>query len=254
MKSINLKLMLLVIAAIAAGCANTTKTDDQAAVAARVEAQLQRDDRGRFDKPKDPHRRPIAMVKFLGVQSGMTALDVGSAAGYSAEILSAAVGPGGHVYAQNNARATRLQDGKFIASLRRRAADDRLPNLEIVIWEMDAMPLENSVDIAFWGNNLHDYYNREGEEVTLKILRTIRKTMKNGAILGIVDHVGVAGANNVKLHRIEPSVLEELIQKAGFKIIATSNMYQNPNDKHDLNVFNDAIYRATDRHFVKAVK
>lgn len=99
---------------------------------------------------KDLFRKPVEWVKFLGVRSGMTALDIGSAEGYSAEILPAAVGSEGKVIAQNNERATRLQNGYFIKTLRERAANNRLPHVEIAIWEMDEMSLDNAIDIAFW--------------------------------------------------------------------------------------------------------
>lgn len=225
-----------------------------AAATARVEAILLRDDRNKFDLEKDPYRKPVEMIQFLGVKTGMTVLDVGSAAGYSAEIMSAAVGHTGTVYAQNNKRATKLQKGAFIRSLRARVKDDRLPNMQVVIWEMEEIPLRGEVDLAFWGNNLHDHYNRGGAEKAVAILKTIHSTLKPGGRLGIVDHIGLAGADNRALHRIEPTVMEELLLMAGFTLIGTSTMYNNAEDAHDLNIFDDAIYRRSDRHFVLAQK
>ncbi len=240
---------------IANACAlSPAQVQYDAAALARVEAILLRDDRNKFDLEKDPYRKPVDMIKFLNVQTGMTVLDVGSAAGYSAEIFSAAVGPTGTVYAQNNKRATKLQKGAFIRSLRARIKDDRLPNMQVVIWEMEDIPLRDQVDLAFWGNNLHDHYNRGGTDKAVAILQRIRSSLKPGGRLGVVDHIGLPGADNRALHRIEPVVIEELLQKAGFTVIATSTLYNNPEDAHNLNVFDDAIYRRSDRHFVLAQK
>ena len=133
-----------------------------------------------------------------------------------------------------------------------RLRNDRLPNAEFIIGDIDKTGLENVLDIAYWGNNMHDYYNRDGEVYVLKILNSIKAALKPGGILGVTDHVGVAGKDNRKLHRIEPDVLVSLIQQAGFVIEEQPDMFRNADDDHSLNVYNEAIYRRTDRVFIKA--
>ena len=69
------------------------------AMAARINEQLIATGRDQYDAAKDPGRKPVEAMEFFGVKAGMKVLDVITGAGYSAEILSAAVGPTGTVYA-----------------------------------------------------------------------------------------------------------------------------------------------------------
>ena len=103
------------------------------------------------------------------------------------------------------------------------------------------------LDFAFLGNMLHDYYNFEGEAITLSYLRSIRKALKPGGVLGVTDHVGIAGRNNTDLHRIEVQLARELLEKAGFVVEAESGLLANPADDHILQVYEETIYRRTDR-------
>ncbi|MAD46047.1 MAG: hypothetical protein CMI02_10505 [Oceanospirillaceae bacterium] len=205
-------------------------------------------------REKDKSRRPLKMVEFLGVKPGMTVMDMGAGAGYSTEILSAAVGDEGKVYAQNNQHLVDMADGKIIARLYQRIKEGDLNNVNAVIWEMDDIPLENELDLVFWGNNIHDYYHTLGEQGTLEILQGVKQAMKSGAIFGIVDHVGIDGQDNASLHRIQPGMIADLLKKAGFRKAETSDIYVNPEDNHTLNVFNEGISGQTDRYFIKVVK
>ena len=146
------------------------------------------------------------------------------------------------------------QDGYYKRAMDDRRRGNRLPNAEFIIGDIDETGLENVLDIAYWGNNMHDYYNRDGEAYVLEILSSIKVALKPGGILGVTDHVGVARKDNRKLHRIEPGVLIALIQQAGFVIEEQSDMFRNVDDDHSLNVYDEAIYRKTDRVFVKARK
>ena len=69
-----------------------------------------------------------------------------------------------------------------------------------------------------------------------------------------MDHVGVNGNDNKILHRIEPEVARALLRKAGFVIEAESDLFANTEDDHSLQVYNEAIYRRTDRFLIRAVK
>ena len=80
---------------------NIFAVDSDAAQAARINQQLKSPGRDQFDSVKDPGRKPIEVIQFFGVKEGMTVLDIYTGAGYNTEILSAAVGPKGLVYAQN---------------------------------------------------------------------------------------------------------------------------------------------------------
>ena len=229
--------------------------DEFEAMAERIAAQMQAPDRHQFDAPRDAARKPFEAFRFLGLREGMTALDVGAYAGYTTEMLSAAVGPTGKVYSHNRERVlTHFADGYYGRTMEERLANDRLPNVVLHLREYGDLGLEGTVDVAFLGNLLHDFLRRDGREGAVAILASIHAALKPGGVLGVMDHVGVPEADNDRLHRMEPDVARALVREAGFVVEAESDLYANPEDDHSLMVYNDAIYLRTDRFLFRARK
>lgn len=245
-----LVLVFLITLLTSAGVA----ADAPGAMAARIEAQLQAPGRDKFDAAKDPGRKPAAVAQFFGVRDGMTVLDMITGAGYSAEILSAAVGPDGIVYAQNTHYVTRLIDGAHHKAMLGRLAGGRLPNVRYIVVDVADMPFDNEIDMAFWGTNMHDIYHRDGAAATLAFLAHVKRAMKPGAVLAFSDHLGNPGNDNEALHRIERGVMIDLLEQAGFVIEATSDLLANPDDDRTRAVFDDGLRYHTDRLLIRARK
>ena len=222
----------------------------------RIEQQQKTPDRHKWDIRRDKPRKPYDTFRFLGLEPGMTVMDVGAAAGYTTEMLAAAVGPEGKVYSHNRERVLyRYADGYYKRTMDERLANNRLPNVALHVREYDDLGLEGQLDLAFWGNNFHDYhYNEPGEVTAQEILFSIKKTLKPGGVLGITDHVGTADHDNRELHRIEPDIIRAALQQAGFIIEAESDLFTNPEDDHSLGVYDDEIYLKTDRVLIRARK
>jgi predicted methyltransferase len=223
-------------------------------VAARITAQLSAPGRGPYDAKKDAGRKPAEMMTFFGVEAGMTVLDMLSGAGYSAEILSAAVGPKGTVYAQNSLLVLRLIGGEHHQAMLDRLEGERLPNVRYVIVDPEDMPFDGSIDFVFWGLNLHDEYNSRGEDAALTFLGHIRRALKPGGILALSDHVGLPDHDNAQLHRIDPAIARDLIERAGFVIEASSDLLANPNDDHARVIYDDDLRYRTDQFLIRARK
>ena len=221
---------------------------------ARIQAQMVKPDRHEFDLPRDAARRPYETFVFLGLNEGMTALDVGAYAGYTTEMLAAAVGPNGIVYSHNTRQVLeRYAEGYYRRTMDERLADNRLPNVVLHITEYDSLVLEDEIDVAFLGNLLHDFYYRDGRQKAIRFLEEIRLALKPGGVLGVTDHVGIDGLDNARLHRIEPVIARDLLTEAGFDVTSTSELFANDDDNHQLMVYDERIYRQTDRFFFKAV-
>ena len=122
--------------------------------------------------------------------------------------------------------------------------------------DLSQLDATNEFDAALLVLTLHDLYNSFGEETTIDLLHRIRSALKPGGILGVVDHVGEASrsVDALALHRMEKSVAEDLLEKAGFTIQAESDLLANRNDDHQSSVFDESIRRRTDRFVILALR
>ena len=207
------------------------------------------------DKARDPGRKPAAVLEFLEIRPGMTVMDLIAASGYYTEVLSIAVGPRGRVFAQNPAFVLEFREGANDKAMTARLAKDRLPNVERLDREVDALGLEpNSLDAVVTALNFHDVYNGRGPEAAQKMLETIYRLLKPGGVLGLIDHSGNPGADNEKLHRIEEKLAIETARKAGFIVEATSDVLRHPEDDRTQFVFAEGMRGATDRFVLRLRK
>jgi len=219
-----------------------------AELAPGFDAALAAPQRPAEERERDATRKPRQVLEFVGIGAGMTVLEVFAGRGWYTEVLSAAVGPDGRVYAQNAARNAE----RYADSARARAA--RLGNIEVWNREIDDVGLSNEVAAAFTALNLHDAANRGGDEGALAFLGGIYGALEPGGVFGIIDHVGVAGQDNADLHRIEKERVRDLLVRAGFVVEAESNVLANPADDHTLSIRDESLGRNTDRLLFRARK
>src|SRR5262245_63383005 len=127
--------------------------------ATRMRAALASPDRPAADKERDAARKPIETIQFLGIKTGQTVLEVIAVGGWFTEVLSAAVGPTGKVYAQNPTFFTTRQgfaEGE-------KARNDRLGNVTPIHGEIPESNVKGA-DAAITALNMHDIYNGQGGE------------------------------------------------------------------------------------------
>jgi predicted methyltransferase len=207
------------------------------------------------DKARDGGRKPAEVMAFLGVEPGMTVIDVIAASGYYTEVLSRTVGPRGKVYAQNPAAVLKFSDGANDKALATRLADNRLPN--VIRWDRETTDLgiaPNSIDFAMTALNFHDVYNGSGKDAAVSFAKLVFDVLKPGAVFGVIDHEGAAAADNQSLHRMQGGLALEALLEAGFSIESTSNTLRNPEDDLSKMVFDPSIRGKTDRFLIKARK
>jgi predicted methyltransferase len=238
----------LLVAALATLAPFAQAQDEQAA---RMRAALAAPDRAAENKARDAARKPIETVQFFGIETGDTALDMVAVGGWFTEVLSAAVGPEGHVYMQNPAFLVQADAENALLA--------RLRNVEPVHVPLEQADLAGKVDAAVTAMNLHDIYNgfngQPGSEAAaVDFLKAIYAALKPGGVLGVIDHVGVAGQDNTALHRMLPQQARDALRKAGFTIEAESSLLANPADDHTKHVFEPSVRGSTDQFVFRARK
>ncbi len=244
LKRLAFGLATLLIAACASG--PQTKNSKNAWTTEALAAALANSSRPQADRDRDADRKPVQLMTFFGVQRGMTAADLLASGGFMIEVLSVTVGPGGKVYAQN---LVPLPD-VFSKALGERLANSRLPNVVRVDGALSSVP-PNSLDFAITVMNLHDIYNSAGSQPLQAALKSVYDLIKAGGVFGVVDHVGIAGADNAKLHRMLKQQAIDVVTAAGFVLAAESDVLANPNDDHTKYVFDPSIRGKTDQFVLK---
>jgi len=217
---------------------------------ARLDQALAAAERPAADKTRDESSNPMEVVEFLGVEDGMTALDVIAGGGYWTEVLSAAVGASGKVYMQNPAFMTSRPGYEE----REEAKLDRLGNVEPLHGDLGDGGIAGEVDVAITSMNFHDQYNSGGLEAGTAFLRSIYDVLKPGGVLGVIDHVGMAGQDNSELHRVEPEAAKEALENAGFTVEDESDALANPDDPHTVGVRDESVSGRTDKFLIRARK
>jgi predicted methyltransferase len=200
----------------------------------------------------DESRKPAELLRFFGLRQDMQVLDMFGANKYWSEIMAPAIGPKGHI--------TVWQPTQFLPDKRKAEFNEfaaKHPNVTLISSPFEAPNLpKNKFDFAIINLDYHDVYWVNPERKVVKMdpnawLRTLNAAMKRGGTVGVVDHVANpnkdARATVDKLHRIDPNVIRADFRRAGFQLVASSNMLRNPADDHTLLVFDPKIRGKTDR-------
>lgn len=218
-------------------------------------AALDAADRPVADVSRDAARRPAEVLAFLGVEPGMTVVDLMAAGGWYTEVLSVAVGPDGKVYAQNPTWMLEGRGGANAKAIAARLEDDRLPNVVRADGPLgDAGIDPGSVDLVFTALNFHDTYYMVGADAAADQLAAIYAVLKPGGVLGLVDHNGDPKQDNAKLHRIPRQIAIDMAKEAGFTLEAEGEMLAHPEDDLTKMVFLPETRGKTDRFVLRLRK
>ena len=213
----------------------------------KLTRSLESSDRPTADMERDANRRAPEVLSFLGLDEGMTALDLIAIGGWYTEVLAIAVGPSGQVIMQNN--PGRMVDNN-IQLINNRLS--RRTNIDHHLGPVSNLP-PGSIDFALTALNFHDVYNRSSEEAHDRFTQVF-DALKPGGIFGVIDHKGSTGADNPSLHRIAFEDAVKSITAMGFALTGTSDLLKNPEDDHTLGPFDPSLGRKTDRFILRFVK
>lgn len=209
------------------------------------------------DRSRDPLRKPDRVLEFFEIKPGMRVLDLFAGGGYYSEILSRVVGPLGEVVSHNNQAYLDFVQDEVAA----RFADDRLPNVQRLAVEANDFQLqENHFDATLAILTWHDFYYGD-ESINWpdvdesKLVNTLCKAMKPGAVLGIIDHVASAGADartaGHELHRVDPQRIRDDLANSCFMLEDEASFLRNPQDPLDIVAMDPSVRGKTDRVIYK---
>jgi predicted methyltransferase len=164
------------------------------------------------DPERDATERPQELVDGLGLKPGMTVADIGTGVGYMLPYLSRAVGPSGHVMAEDI-----FED--FLNAARQSAAERKLGNVAFIKGtERDPRLADGSVDVILALDSYHHFDYPE------KMLAAFVQALRAGGRLAVVEYYkrpgAMPGGDAVKHIRLDEPDLVREIERNGFRKVS----------------------------------
>jgi predicted methyltransferase len=231
-------------------------TMTEAATASVYEEAVASAARPDSDRTRDAGRKPAAVLEFLGVEPGMTVLDMFTGGGYYAEIIAGVVGEEGKVIAQSNQAYLAFVGDAFEEHF----GSGRLTNVEVLMAENNELSLEaDSLDAVMLVLSFHDLYLSDPENGWAQIdapafLAELKKGLKPGGFVAVIDHYAEAGApaeTGNTLHRIDPALVVADMEAAGFVLDGQSDLLRSQVDDLSKIVFDPELRGKTDRFIMR---
>ena len=248
--------VLAIAAPVYAGNASAVSEAAEADAAPDYASAVSAPGREEADVKLDESRKPAEVLAFMGLETGDKVLDIFAGGGYYSEIMGRVVGPDGSVTAVNPPQFTTSDQSKAKWA----GISARQSNVTMVPSQLpDYKPSANSIDFAMLHLIYHDFY-WESEKFKFEkmdpaaVLANLYAGMKPGGIVAVIDHVGSPGDTRAvveKTHRIDPATARSDFLKAGFVLDGESEMFTNPEDDPEINVFDPAVRGKTARFVMR---
>ena len=247
---------ILVAALLVGGCeqARPARHFSQEAVDKALADPARKDQR----EAADARRKPGPLIALAGVKPGDKVLDLIPGSGYWTRIFSKVVGPEGKVYAVWPQPYARQAMGN-VADLRRLSADKYYGNIVTEVQPSAVLSAPEPLDVVWTSQNYHDYPDEYmGKDADPNLLnKAVFKILKPGGTYVIIDHMAKPGrgmADTEKLHRIDPAIVRQQVEAAGFRFAGESKVLNNPADPLDIPVFDPKVRGHTSQFAYKFVK
>ena len=161
----------------------------------------------RFDDPgRDAWQMPARVIETLSIRPGQSVADVGAGTGYfSVRLAKAAAAP--TVYAVDVERS-------MVDYVRERASKEGLKNITPVLAGAASANLPAPVDLVLIVDTYHHIPDRT------EYFRALRKSMKPGGRLAIIDFRRDSPEGPPVEFRFTPEQVEAELAPAGFRVLA----------------------------------
>lgn len=216
------------------GCATTTPSRDTTASA--LDVALAGSQRTAADRGRDQYRHPKQTLLFFGIRPGMRVLQVWPESGWYTEIIAPllqARGVGyiaGVIAPDPGSRFLEARLARYHRLLASRP--DLYGGVRVVTFPLngtDVLP-PRSVDMVVSFGNLHEWMALGDAP---QALATIYRALAPGGVFGVVDNRGdpaLPQDPRAKNGYVRQDYAIRLIEAAGFRLVASSEVNANPKD------------------------
>ncbi|MEC5217805.1 putative methyltransferase [Actimicrobium sp. GrIS 1.19] len=252
----HLTTLALLASSLAAISPVTLAATDAATASAAIDAAVYDNNYWRTDaeKARDRARRPAEVLAFIGVTPAMTVAENFPGGGWYSHILGPLLKQKGTYFGAETAPEIFLET---LPEERREAAIAKRNNWQATFGESQLQlagpkaraffygrpagqpgyQAGQSVDVIFDARNIHNLVTADNKKTDL-IFAEYFRVLKSKGVLGIIDHRENENSDrapeaSARLGYVKESVMIAMAEKAGFKLVARSDLLANPNDTKD---------------------
>ncbi len=168
------------------------------------------EDLGLLESPdRDIWQRPERIMDSLGIADGSKVADVGAGGGWFTVRLARRVGPNGIVYAQD-------VQPQMLEAIERRVAKENLRNVVTIHGTPTDpnLPIE-ALDAVLIVETFHEIQSGNPR----LFLENVRRSLKEGGRVGIVDYKRGGGGPGPDGARPDPAAVEAVAAEAGLRLL-----------------------------------
>lgn len=218
--------------------ASCTGLPPRVATTRPLDAAIAGEHRSEAERARDRFRHPRETLLFFGLRPNQTVVEILPIGGWYTKIIAPVVREGGLYVAAmppvppGNENAARGRQA-FTALLA--ASPGRLDRVRVVDFNPGSGGLvpDGTADLVVTFRNIHNWMARDQAEAAF---RDMFRALKPGGTLGVVEHRGdesVPQDPRARSGYVNQSHAIRMIQNAGFRLVATSQINANPQDTRD---------------------
>jgi predicted methyltransferase len=191
------------------------------------------------NRARNAWRHPVETLEFFGLEKGQTVAEIWPAGGWYTEVIGPYLNDDGQYIAAHWDPDSEI---KFIsagaARYKAKLAEypDLYGNTQVAVLmypdKMDFVP-DASVDMILTFRNIHNWMGRDFAD---DMFAAIYKALKPGGTFGVIEHRGnpdVPQDPKAASGYVNEDYAIALAEKAGFKLVAKSEINANPKDSKD---------------------
>ena len=213
----------------------------QTDVGAQLDQILASDHRNPKNAARDQYRHPKEGLMFFGIQPDMTVVEVWPSAGWWTEILAPLLRDRGNYvaawYATQSKNtpdyAHRVEKGFDAMVASRPDLYGKITKTALLAPDFVDIAPKGSVDMVLTFRNVHNWAKAGNAPAMFQVFYDV---LKPGGVLGVVDHRALPGTsfeNQISSGYMTEEYVIDTAQKAGFRLVARSEVNANPKDTKD---------------------
>jgi predicted methyltransferase len=231
--------LVVVVSAALVGGGCAAKYSSRQTTSLKLDELIAGPQRAAPNRARDVYRHPKETLLFFGLRPEMSVIEIWpDPSGWYTEIIAPLVRENGKYYAAVlDAAPGNAAQEKRVSDFKQKLAENPALYDKVLITSLyedgrDMVP-PGTVDMVVTFRNVHNWMGRDDAS---KVFGAMFKALKPGGVLGVVEHRGnpaVPQDPQAKSGYVNEQYAIDLIQAAGFRLVAKSEINANDRDTKD---------------------